>query len=78
MPSETEQQIEANTPPSPGSGRPEHITDEHLTYLDDLQQAGVTNMFGAPAYLQDAFEISKDEAQTITSYWMRTYGQEDR
>ena len=78
MSSETEQQVEANTPPSPGSGSPEHITDAHLKYLDDLQESVITNMFGAPAYVEVNFNISKDEAQAITSYWMRSYGQEDR
>ena len=78
MSNETEQQVEANNPPSPSSDRPGNITDYHLTFLDDLKELGLTNMFGAPAYLQDAFEIDKNEAQAITSYWMRTYGQEDR
>jgi len=31
--------------------RPEIVTDEHLDYLDELRESGVTNMFGAGAYL---------------------------
>ena len=53
--------------------RPEIVTDEHLTYLDELRDSGVTNMFGAPAFIEDEFDVSKSEARDITSYWMATY-----
>ena len=35
--------------------RPDIVTDEHLEYLDDLRESGVTNMFGAGSYLEDNF-----------------------
>ena len=53
--------------------KPEIVTEEHLTYLDDLQESGDTNMFGAPSYVQDEFDITKSEAREITSYWMATF-----
>ena len=53
--------------------RPEIVTDEHLTYLDELRESGETNMFGAPAFIEDEFDVSKSEALDITSYWMATY-----
>ncbi len=60
------------------SNRPENVTDEHLEFLDDLRESGVTNMFGAGAYVQDEFDVSRDEAGDILSYWMKTFGKEDR
>ena len=60
------------------SRRPEMITDEHLTYLDNLRESGVTNMFGAGPYVQSEFALSSQEAQHILSYWMETFGEDDR
>lgn len=60
------------------SRRPEMITDEHLTYLDNLRESGVTNMFGAGSYVQSEFALSSQEAQHILSYWMETFGEDDR
>jgi len=53
--------------------RPEIVTEEHLEYLDDLRESGETNMFEAPAYLEDDFGVTKREARDITSYWMATF-----
>jgi hypothetical protein len=58
--------------------RPEIVTDEHLTYLDELRKSGVTNMFGAAAYVEREFAMGKREARTIHSYWMESFGKEDR
>jgi hypothetical protein len=53
--------------------KPEIVTEEHLEYLDDLRESGETNMFGAPAYIEDDFGVTKKEAREITSYWMATF-----
>jgi hypothetical protein len=56
--------------------KPEFVTDEHLEYLDDLRESGVTNMFGARPFLMNAFEdLSKDEARKVLAYWMETFGE---
>ena len=49
--------------------KPDIVTDEHLLYLDSLRESGVTNMYGAPAYLQQAFDISQADAIEIWVYW---------
>ena len=50
------------------------MTDEHKQFLDDLRESGVTNMFGAAPYLIDEFpELTKAEARSIVSEWMRTF-----
>lgn len=54
--------------------RPEVVTDEHLEYLDELRESGVTNMFGAGTYLEDEFGLTRDEARTVLTYWMNTFG----
>ena len=58
--------------------RPEFITDEHLEYLDELRESGVTNMYGAVPYLQAAFGLGRKEARNILSYWMKTFGDDNR
>ena len=63
-----------------GEKRPEFIKDdseleEYLEYLDDLRESGVTNMFGAGAYIQAGFNITKNEANKILTYWMHTFSE---
>jgi hypothetical protein len=52
---------------------PEGMTEEHLEFLDELRESGVTNMFGAAPYLARAFEIDGNTARDYLSYWMRTF-----
>jgi len=54
--------------------RPEGITNEHLEYLDDLRESGVTNMWGAAPYVENEFDISLKEAQDICEYWRNSFG----
>lgn len=58
--------------------RPEGVTDDHLYYLDELRESGVTNMFGSGAYVARDFGIKKAEAQEIVMYWMESFGKDDR
>ena len=59
--------------------RPSFILDEHLEYLDDLRESGETNMFGARPYLIEEYsDLTKQEARTILTYWMKTFGQKER
>jgi len=53
--------------------RPEVVKDSHLTFLDCLQRSGVTNMFGAGAYLQEHCDLDRRDAHTVLSYWMESY-----
>ena len=54
--------------------RPDFVTQEHLEFLDDLRESGKTNMFGARPYLVDEFDINKETAEEILTYWMKTFG----
>lgn len=49
------------------------MKEEYFEYLDTLRETGVTNMWGAPDYLAKEFDISVEEAQEITSEWMRNF-----
>jgi hypothetical protein len=40
-------------------------------YLNRLRESGVTNMFGASPYLQDAFGFDRKEAKTALMEWMQ-------
>jgi len=52
-------------------GRPAFCADEHLEYLFELRDSGVTNMFAAAPYLERKFDISHEEATEILCYWMK-------
>lgn len=58
--------------------RPDYVNDEHLEFLDNLRETGVTNMFGAGRYIEVKFGIDKDTAGNILGYWMDSFGREDR
>lgn len=53
--------------------KPECLTDEHLEFLDELRESGVTNMFGATPYLVNEFFLTKQEARVVLLYWMATF-----
>ena len=58
--------------------RPKCCKDEHLEYLDELSKAGETNMFGPWADLMDDCELKESDAKAIHSYWMKTFGKDER
>ena len=37
----------------------------YFDYLDQLRESGITNMFGASPYLQEAFDLDRYEAKDI-------------
>lgn len=47
---------------------------EYFEYLDALRESGVTNMFGAGAYLEDHFGLSRYEAKDILLEWINSFG----
>lgn len=51
--------------PTSSIQRPEIVQDEHLTYLDELRESGVTNMFGATPYVQKEFGLSSRDARLV-------------
>jgi len=50
-----------------------NVTSDHLQFLDDLRESGVTNMFGASPYVEDMFEVSRRDSKNILVYWMNTF-----
>ncbi len=54
--------------------QPDYVKQDHLEYLDDLRESGITNMFGASPYLADEFDLDIEVSRQILSYWMKTFG----
>jgi len=51
--------------------RPEKYNDSHARFLNELRDSGVTNMFGASPFLQQAFPgLTRNEAMEIVAHWM--------
>jgi hypothetical protein len=46
---------------------------QYYSYLNDLRDSGVTNMFGASPYLQEEFGLSRHEAKTVLMSWMKSF-----
>jgi hypothetical protein len=46
---------------------------EYYDYLVELRDSGVTNMFGAGPYLQEAFGLDKRTAREVLMSWMGSY-----
>ena len=53
--------------------KPNHITDTHLKYLDDLRESSVTNMYGAGIYLEQEFNLSTKIADEVLHYWIESF-----
>lgn len=53
----------------------ENTVNEYFEYLDNLRESGVTNMFGATPYLQQAFGLSRYEARDVLLKWMETFNE---
>ena len=45
-------------------------------YLNELREAGVTNMYGAPSYVQHEFGLSQRLASDLVSLWMSNFNEE--
>ena len=59
--------------------RPEYVKNEHLEYLDDLRESGITNMYGARPYLIEEYPVLDEKtAGYILGYWMERFGQDSR
>ena len=46
---------------------------EYFDYLVSLRDSGVTNMFGAGAYLEREFGLSRYEAKDILLEWIESF-----
>jgi hypothetical protein len=53
-------------------------TQEHLEYLDELRESGITNMYGAGNYLQKAFGLNQNDASEVLGQWMNTFSDRHR
>jgi hypothetical protein len=47
--------------------------EEHWDYLNDLQDSGDTNMYGAASYIQREFDLTKDNSYAVLTDWMDNY-----
>ena len=49
---------------------------EVLEYLNELRESGATNMFGAGPYVENVFELDKQESRRLVSLWMSNFNDE--
>lgn len=48
---------------------------KYFDYLDKLRESGRTNMFGAGAYLERDFLLSRSEAHQVLQTWMTEFSE---
>jgi len=58
--------------------RPDHVTEEHLVFLDELREEGEINMMGGASYLMKEFFIPRKDAREILTYWLFSFGKDER
>jgi len=46
---------------------------EMFTFLDDLRLSGKINMWGAPKVLEEAFDLSPEEAKQVFIRWKEQF-----
>ena len=47
--------------------------EEYFNFLVDLRESGVTNMWGAGPYLEDEFNLTKQEAKDVLLAWIKSF-----
>lgn len=58
---------------NPLAAFPENRLADFFEFLDELRESGITNMYGAPPYLQKTYPMKRDQAVSVTSAWMKTF-----
>jgi len=51
------------------------MMEEYYEWLDRLRDSGRVNMFGAAPILAEEFDLSRSEARSILTSWMKTYSE---
>ena len=51
----------------------QEFKDEYFSFLVDLRDSGVTNMWGAGPYLEDEFNLTKQEAKDVLLAWIKSF-----
>lgn len=52
-------------------------TNEYWIFLEKLRRSGVTNMYGAIPYIQEAFDLDYEMAKKVLLDWMKNYDRND-
>jgi len=47
---------------------------EYFSFLDELRESGVTNMYGSPPYLTRKFGLPSRDARRVFVLWSETIG----
>jgi hypothetical protein len=54
------------------------MSDDVKQYLNDLRDSGVTNMWGAGAYLQRDFGMTRYQARDALLAWIESFKQTEK
>jgi len=49
------------------------LHSDYFSSLDALRESGVMNMFGAPRWLQDNFDLNRNEARAGFVSWTESF-----
>lgn len=51
----------------------DEFTQDVFNWLDNLRESGITNMFGAGPYIEQAWGLSREDANGFLSAWIKTF-----
>lgn len=54
-------------------GEDEIFQQEVFEYLNELRESGVTNMFGAGPYIENAYGVDRAEAANLLNAWIEQF-----
>ena len=49
------------------------LHSDYFSSLDALRESGVMNMFGAPRWLQETFDLNRNEARAVFVSWTEAF-----
>lgn len=52
---------------------PRETLRDMFSFLFDLQESGLTNMWGASSYLEDQFDLERKPASKVLVFWIKNY-----
>lgn len=54
------------------------LHSEYFETLDSLRDSGAINMFGAPQWLQENFDLDRNTAKAVFIAWTESFSNRDR
>ena len=55
----------------------DEMLEKVFSFLDDVRESGLVNMFAAPRILQENFPMTKEQAKFAFELWTKTFPRDE-